>query len=265
MRGQKLLSPKKITAGEILVKPSEREGVTAGGRGGHRRRAASRQRRRGCQDSGGAGEPAGLTTMSTAMDRHIEVVKQYTGQQQVDLAVEIEVPGSWFGVGPMGALTPTERREKYTAQAVEYSEVREFPGASRTARKTKEKAICFICCADAAHEPNSEGYCMKLSQWNCYRNNTFKDRREDELPFIPGQAPAAEGGVAVNLKAPQTPSIKTVFTLTSEGVHSQRDGNRVQSGGPACRRAASWTAALSKIGARAPASFSDTSGRVTTS
>lgn len=202
--------------------------------------------------------------MSTAMDRHIEVVKQYPGQQQVDLAVEIEVPGSWFGVGPMGALTPTERREKYTAQAVEYSEVREFPGASRTARKTKEKAICFICCADAAHEPNSEGYCMKLSQWNCYRNNTFKDRREDELPFIPGQAPAAEGGVAVNLKAPQTPSIKTVFTLTSEGVHSQRDGNRVQSGGPACRRAASWTAALSKRSARAPASFSDTSGRVTT-
>ena len=60
---------------------------------------------------------------------------------------------------------------------------------------------------------------MKLSQWNCYCNNTFKDRREDELPFIPGQAPAAEGGVAVNLKAPQTPSIKTVFTLTSEGVH----------------------------------------------
>ena len=99
---------------------------------------------------------------------------------------------------------------------------------------------------------------MKLSQWNCYRNNTFKDRREDELPFIPGQAPAAEGGVAVNLKAPQTPSIKTVFTLTSEGVHSQRDGNRVQSGGPACRRAASWTAALSKRSARAPASFSDT-------
>ena len=87
---------------------------------------------------------------------------------------------------------------------------------------------------------------MKLSQWDRYRNDTVKDRREDELPFIPGQAPAAEGGVAVNLKAPQTPSIKTVFTLTSEGVHSQRDGNRVQSGGPACRRAASWTAALSK-------------------
>jgi len=108
--------------------------------------------------------------MSSAMDRHIEVVKQYPGQQQVDLAVEIEVPGSWFGVGPMGALTPTERREKYTAQAVEFSEVREFPGASRAARKTKEKAIRFICGANAADEPNSEGYWMKLSQWNRFRN-----------------------------------------------------------------------------------------------
>ena len=82
--------------------------------------------------------------MSTAMDRHIEVVKQYPGQQQVDLAVEIEVPGSWFGVGPMGALTDAERREKYTAQAVEYAEVREFPGASRGSCKTKEQAIRFI-------------------------------------------------------------------------------------------------------------------------
>ena len=45
-------------------------------------------------------------------------------QEQVDLAVEIEVPGSWFGVGSMGSLTTTERREKYNAQAVEYSEVR---------------------------------------------------------------------------------------------------------------------------------------------
>ena len=74
-------------------------------------------------------------------------------------------------------LTTTERREKYNAQAVEYSEVREFPGASRRARKTKEKAIRFICLADAADEPNSDGYQMKLSQsqFNRYRNDTFKD------------------------------------------------------------------------------------------
>ena len=32
--------------------------------------------------------------------------------------------------------------------------MREFPGASRKARKTKEKAIRFICLADAADELN---------------------------------------------------------------------------------------------------------------
>ena len=71
------------------------------------------------------------------MDRYVEVVKQYPGQQQVDVAVEIEDPGSWFGVGPMGSqpLTPPERRKKYTAQAVEYSDVRELPGASRVVPK----------------------------------------------------------------------------------------------------------------------------------
>jgi len=54
--------------------------------------------------------------MSTAMERYIELFKQYPGQEQVDLAVEIEVPGSWFAVGSMGSLTTTERREKYNAR-----------------------------------------------------------------------------------------------------------------------------------------------------
>jgi len=51
--------------------------------------------------------------MSTAMERYIELVKEYSGQELVDLAVEIEVPSSWFGVGSMGSLTTTERREQY--------------------------------------------------------------------------------------------------------------------------------------------------------
>ena len=57
------------------------------------------------------------------MDRYVELVQQYAGQQQVDLAVEIQVPCSWFDVRPMGSLTTTERRDKYNAQAVEYCEV----------------------------------------------------------------------------------------------------------------------------------------------
>ena len=118
------------------------------------------------------------------MNRFIEVVKQYPGQQQVDLSVEIEVPGNWFG----GSLTSAEKREKYKAQAVEFAEVREFPGPHKQSKKTKDPAIRFICIADAQHDPNSPGYWMKLSQWNRFRNDTFKERRADELPFILGLA-----------------------------------------------------------------------------
>ena len=75
--------------------------------------------------------------MSRAMERYIELVKQYPGQEQVYLAVEIEVSGPWFSVGSMGSLTTTDRREKYNAQAVEYFKVREFPGASTGVHKTK--------------------------------------------------------------------------------------------------------------------------------
>ena len=76
--------------------------------------------------------------MSGAMIRFVEVVKHYPGQQQVNLSVEIEVPGSWFDGTEMGSLSASERRQKYKAQAVEYAEVREFPGASARARKVKE-------------------------------------------------------------------------------------------------------------------------------
>ena len=74
-----------------------------GGRRGQRRRARH-------DSSSGAGESAGLTKMAATMERCVAVVKQYPGQQQVDLAFEIEVPGSWFGAGQMGSLTATEQR-----------------------------------------------------------------------------------------------------------------------------------------------------------
>ena len=81
--------------------------------------------------------------MSGAM-RFVEVVKHYPGQQQVNLSVEIEVPGSWFDGTEMGSLSASERRQKYKAQAVEYAEVREFPGASARTRKVKEPSIRFL-------------------------------------------------------------------------------------------------------------------------
>ena len=107
----------------------------------------------------------------------------YPGQQQVDLAVEIEVPGSWFGAGPMGSLTATEQRKKYKAQAVEFAEVHEFPGATKGARKTREKAIRFSCITDATAEPNSEGYWMKLSCTTTTSTTDFA-RRSRKLSML---------------------------------------------------------------------------------
>ena len=94
------------------------------------------------------------------------MVKQYAGKEQVDLSVEIEVPGNWLSGTEMGSLSASERRQKYKAQAVEYAEVREFPDASARARKVKEPAIRFICLDDASLDPNSDGYWMQLSEWN---------------------------------------------------------------------------------------------------
>eukprot|EP00966_Prymnesium_polylepis_P141046 3257016-Prymnesium_polylepis.1 len=36
--------------------------------------------------------------------------KQYPGQQQVDLKVKVEIPGSWFGAGQLGGLTSSEKK-----------------------------------------------------------------------------------------------------------------------------------------------------------
>jgi hypothetical protein len=90
---------------------------------------------------------------------------------------------------------------KYKAQEVEYDEVREFPGLTPKSRKTKEKAIRFLCIVDAAVDPNSDGYWMKLSQWNRFRHDTFKERRDEELPFIPKAAVATVVNAAANAAA----------------------------------------------------------------
>ena len=98
---------------------------------------------------------SGLAAASLALVAlGVEQIKQYPGREQVDLAVEIEVPGSWFSGTSMGALTASERREKYKAQAVEYAEVQEFPGPPPRGKKTKEKGIRFVCIEDAADDPH---------------------------------------------------------------------------------------------------------------
>jgi hypothetical protein len=107
--------------------------------------------------------------------------KQYPGQQQVDLKVKIEVPGSWFGAGNAGGLQPAEKREKYDAVAMQFDEKHLF--ASAVARKPAKvgPAIRFVCHADAADDANHSGFWVELPQWNRWRHDTYKDRREDEV------------------------------------------------------------------------------------
>ena len=153
-----------------------------------------------------------------------DVITQYDGQEQVDLVVEIEVPGSWFGGGAEGSLTAAERKEKYKAQAVECAAVREFP-AARGGKKSREAAIRFLCIEDAADDPHSKGYWMKLTQWNRYRHDTFKGRPNDELQYIkdlPVEKVLEEQPVE---KDPA--KIKSLFKRKSAGTHTQRDGTEV--------------------------------------
>ena len=81
-----------------------------------------------------------------------ELIKQYPAEEQVRLKVIVDIPGSWFGAGHLGALNASERSTKYTAQAVESSAAHPFgSGKSRSV----EKAIRFVCMSDAVDDPKS--------------------------------------------------------------------------------------------------------------
>ena len=75
------------------------------------------------------------------MARFVEIVKQYPDQAQVDLCVEIEVPGLWLGGTEMGSINATERSAKYKAQVVEYDDVREFPGPIPSRARPGESVV----------------------------------------------------------------------------------------------------------------------------
>ena len=62
---------------------------------------------------------------------------------------------------------------------------------------------------------------MELSQWNRFRHDTFKERPDDEMPFILGTGPSSV--LAAELDAGganpvQSCQIKQVFTPVSQGV-----------------------------------------------
>ena len=94
----------------------------------------------------------------------VEIITQYGGQEQVDLAVIVDIPGSWFGAGADGALAPSEKKEKYSAQAVEFAQVHEFK--KPRAKSSKEPGIRFLCRSDA-HGMAQSSILSNVSRLQC--------------------------------------------------------------------------------------------------
>ena len=69
---------------------------------------------------------------------------------------------------------------------------------------------------------------MKLTQWNRYRHETYKDRPDDELPFIRQtlvSAPTADE--CVTAEPAKAPGIKDYFQCVEIGEHEQANGTKV--------------------------------------
>lgn len=110
--------------------------------------------------------------------------KQYPGQQQVDLSVKIDIPGSYFSAGSAGGLTAGERKEKYEAIAMEYEEEHILVAAAP--RKPAKIAPCIraVFPSDAADDAEHPGFWIELRTWNRYRHDTYKDRPDDEVRLL---------------------------------------------------------------------------------
>lgn len=155
----------------------------------------------------------------------VELIKQYSAQEQAELKVRVQISGSWFG----GQLTADERRALYWAQAKGRSDAHRFPKQGARREQTC-KAIQFICESDVIDDPAHEGFWMPLLDWNRYRHETYKADREAELPYIrtAGEAAAnaapAPAAPAVSAKA----AIYSQFTVIETGTHTQtgKDGSQ---------------------------------------
>jgi len=158
------------------------------------------------------------------MDLSAYTFKQYPAKEQAELRVRIKVPGSWFD-----NLTPAESAGKYEAEAYESVEAHKFKKSRRGPERTCA-AIKFLCEADVFEDPRHAGFIMPLDQWNRYRNDTYKDDREAEVPYI--RTPAAAGPAAAAPAAagavPSRPLIFSEFDFVESGTHEKK--TRVRGG-----------------------------------
>ena len=86
---------------------------------------------------------------------------------------------------------------------------------------TKEPAIRFVCSSDAVDDPNHPGFWISLKQWNRYRHDTYKSRRQDELPFILSPTDRVAPQPAAPVQAEKSHGIIACFDLVKTGPHEQ--------------------------------------------
>ena len=144
-------------------------------------------------------------------------IKQYAGQKQVTQAVRVQVPGKHFT-----GLSASEQKLDYWVSAMEFRERHAFErnlkawGSAHTG-----PGIRFVSEDDAVDEPDHHGFWTTLSLWNKWRDQTYRDNRDAELPYLDQLAavPAAVASAAEK-QAPVVARVKQYFTQHSAGTHT---------------------------------------------
>jgi len=119
------------------------------------------------------------------------VVKQYPGEQQVQRAVKVMIPGTHFTT-----LTSAEQAVEYQGTAMEYDKNHKF-GRHKKAWGDPHtgEGIRFVCESDAFDDPNHRGLWTTLTLWNRWRHDTYERDREAEVQFL-DELPAVKAGSA---------------------------------------------------------------------
>ena len=105
-----------------------------------------------------------------------DILKQYPGQQQVDRAVEVSVPGRFFHW-----LPAADQKNNFTGSAIEFRDRHDFERHRAWGVAHTGAGIHFVCESDALDDPDHKGFWTTLGLWNRWRHETYKDDRQAEL------------------------------------------------------------------------------------
>ena len=162
------------------------------------------------------------TTKQTTLSS-VEIIKQYPGPEQVELKVINEIPGAWFGGTSTGALNPSERREHYEAQAVEYAAVHEFKppgGRGRVIRMRRSGSSAFP--TRWTRPATAASGCSSVHGTATVITHTKIDAMTSFLSSKAGSMTSRSRPLLRPRK--QSRAIRAHFDVVETGTHEQKDG-----------------------------------------